>query len=42
MNKKRKIADMESYIAELELLPDEPKYKEAKEHFELVSCCNMD
>jgi tetratricopeptide (TPR) repeat protein len=31
-----KINDMETYITELELAPEGPKYKEAKEHFESV------
>jgi tetratricopeptide (TPR) repeat protein len=38
---KKDISDMKSYITELELLPDGPKYMEAKQHFESISAIKM-
>jgi TPR repeat protein len=38
---KKDISDMKSYITELELLPDGPKYMEAKQHFESISAIKI-
>jgi TPR repeat protein len=35
------IMDLKRYVTELELAPEGPKYKEAKEHFELLSTMKM-
>jgi TPR repeat protein len=35
------IIELKTYITELELAPEGPKYKEAKEHFELLSTMKM-
>jgi TPR repeat protein len=35
------ITELKTYITELELAPEGPKYKEAKEHFELLSTMKM-
>jgi tetratricopeptide (TPR) repeat protein len=38
---RKEIADLKSYVTELELLPEGPKYTEAKKHFESLSTVEM-